>query len=53
VHTEFWWRDLRRYHQEDLGLDSRIILEWIFKKWDGGRGWGMDWIALAQDRDRC
>jgi hypothetical protein len=28
----------------------RIILEWIFKKWNGRRG--MDWIELAQDRDR-
>jgi hypothetical protein len=26
----------------------RIILKWIFKKWDGG----MNWIELAQDRDR-
>jgi hypothetical protein len=25
-----------------------IILKWIFKKWDVG----MDWIELAQDRDR-
>jgi len=24
------------------------ILKWIFMKWDGG----MDWIELAQDRDR-
>jgi hypothetical protein len=24
-------------------------LKWIFKKWDGG---GMDWIDMAQDRDR-
>jgi hypothetical protein len=29
--------------------DGRIILKWIFKKWDGG---GMDWIDMAQDRDR-
>jgi hypothetical protein len=28
--------------------DGRIILKWIFKKWDGG----MDWIELAHDRDR-
>jgi hypothetical protein len=25
-----------------------IIIKWIFKKWVGG----MDWIELAQDRDR-
>ena len=33
---------------EDPGVDGRIILRWIFRKWDGG----MDWIDLAQDRDR-
>jgi len=26
----------------------RIILKWILKNWDRG----MDWIDLAQDRDR-
>jgi hypothetical protein len=34
---------------EDPGLDGRIILRWIFGKRDVG---GMDWIELAQDRDR-
>jgi hypothetical protein len=48
VHTGFWWRDLRGDHLEDQGVDGRIILKWIFKKWDGG----MDWIGMAQDRDR-
>jgi hypothetical protein len=32
----------------DPGVDERITLKWIFKKWDGG----MDWIELAQYRDR-
>jgi len=34
---------------EDPGVEGRIILKWIFRKWDVG---GMDWIELAQDRDR-
>jgi hypothetical protein len=34
---------------EDLGVDGRIILSWIFRKWEVG---GMDWIDLAEDRDR-
>ena len=35
---------------EDPGLDGRIILRWIFRKIYGGGG--MDWIDLAQDRDK-
>jgi hypothetical protein len=34
---------------EDSGVDGKIILRRIFRKWDVG---GMDWIDLAQDRDR-
>jgi hypothetical protein len=33
----------------DQGIDGRIILRWIFGKWDGG---SMNWTELAQDRDR-
>jgi hypothetical protein len=33
AHTGFWWRDLmERDHLEDLDLNVRIILKWIFKK---------------------
>jgi hypothetical protein len=37
VHAGIWWGNLKeRYHLEDTGVDGRIILRWIFRKWDGG-----------------
>jgi hypothetical protein len=49
MHTGFWWGDLReRDHLGHPGVYGRIISKLIFKKWDGG----MDWIELAQGRDR-
>jgi hypothetical protein len=49
VYAGFWWGNLReRDHLEDLGVDGRIILRWVFRKLDEG----MDWNDLVQDRDR-
>jgi hypothetical protein len=33
IHTKFWSGNLKeRAHSEDLGIDRRIILEWISGK---------------------
>ena len=51
MYTGFWLGNLRESdHLVDPGVDGRIILRWIFRKWDLG---GMEWIELAQDRYRC
>jgi len=43
-----WWGNLgERDYLEDPGVDRRII-KMDLQKWDRG----MDWIDLAQDRDR-
>jgi len=49
VHTEFWWENVReRDHLEELSIDERIILKWIFKLQDGR----VEWMDLAQDRNK-
>jgi hypothetical protein len=44
VHTEFWWGYLRK---RGLGVDGKIILKWIFKKWVGGAGAGLIWLKIG------
>ena len=42
VYTGFWWGNLReKNHLEDPGVEQRIILRWIFRRWDGV-GHGLD-----------
>jgi len=42
-----WWGNLRkRDHLLDLGVDGRIILKKILKKWDGA--WtGLTWLRVG------
>ena len=32
---------------EDVRVDERIILKWVFKKWFRG----VEWIDVSEDRD--
>jgi hypothetical protein len=49
MHTGYSWGNLMEGENlENAGIDGRIILKWIF----GKENEGMDWIDLAQDRDR-
>jgi hypothetical protein len=41
VCTGFWWGNLKETDQwGDPDVDGRIILRWIFRKWEGVVGTG-------------
>jgi hypothetical protein len=44
--VETWGKEI---FLEDLGVDGRIILKWIFSKWNG-EAW--TFFAVAHDRDK-
>jgi hypothetical protein len=33
----------------DTGVDEKIILKWIFKKWDVGLWTGSNWLRIGID----
>jgi hypothetical protein len=34
VHAKFWWGNLREGdHLEGTGINTKVILKWVFKKW--------------------
>jgi hypothetical protein len=47
VNTGFWWQNLKeRDHLEDLGVDERIILQRIFKKYNWRLRPGRMWLRI-------
>ena len=48
VRTGFWWGNPReRNHLGEPGVDGRIILRWIFRKWDVGVWTGSSWLRTG------
>jgi hypothetical protein len=50
VYTGFWWGNLKeRDHLENLGVEWRIILRWIFVIGDGEEWIGLSWFRIGAD----
>jgi hypothetical protein len=47
----FWWENLRERDQRDPGIDGRVILGWIFRKWYVG--YGLVWAGLRTGGSHC
>jgi hypothetical protein len=48
--TGFWWENLReRDHLADPGVDGKIILRRIFRKWDVGVWTELSWLKIETD----
>jgi hypothetical protein len=48
TYAGFWWGNLReRNHWGDGGLVGRIILRWIFRKYDVGVRTGSSWLRIG------
>jgi hypothetical protein len=43
-----WWGNLReKGHLVDPGIYGRIILSWIFRKWNVGVWTGLIWLRIG------
>ena len=42
-----------RDHWGDQDIDGRIILRWIFRKWEGVVGTGWSWLRYGQVAGAC
>ena len=46
--TGLWWGNLReRDHLGDPGLDGKIIIRWLFRKWKEGTWTGSRWLRIG------
>jgi len=49
MHTQFWLEDIKEGDcLEDHGIDGRIILMWILKKYEGWVWTGFIWLTMGE-----
>jgi len=46
--TGLWWVNLREKHWGDPDVDGRIVLRWIFRKWEGVVGTEWNWLRIGR-----
>jgi len=47
VHAELWWGEPREgYHCEDVGIDMKTLLKWIFSKGDVEAWTELLWLRI-------
>ena len=50
AYTWLWCGNLwERDHMEDPDVDGRIILRWLFSKWNVGAWTGSSWLRIGID----
>jgi len=48
AYTGFWWGNLKeKDHLVDQGIVGRMILRYVFRKWDVGVWTGTSWIRIG------
>jgi len=49
AYTGFRWENVRkRDHLEDPGVDGKMIIRWVFRKWDVRAWTGSIWLRIGR-----
>jgi hypothetical protein len=47
VYTVLVGKSDRKSHWGDPGVDGKIVIKWIFRKWDVGVWAGLGWLRIG------